>query len=176
MSSFLSSLIQTLNSWFASGTHLPLCLTALRKFLNNEVKWLHVQTHVLFILGQFQTLEILHFFYPFRCITDARDGLDWTLVLRSHIKVRDYETIWLQINIGLGWVRLLKERTQWHRVPRTNLLSQFPVHVLSLHIWVYGMWCSSSTCTPMSLPSFPDTTGNFLFTLGKGPLVYMSPK
>lgn len=49
---------QTPHSWFASGTHLPLYLTGLRRFLNNEVKGSLVQTH-LPILEWFQTLEIL---------------------------------------------------------------------------------------------------------------------
>lgn len=58
---FLCRLIETLNSWFVSGTHLPLCLTAPRKFLNNEVEGSHVQTYLhLPNLGWFQTLEILN--------------------------------------------------------------------------------------------------------------------
>lgn len=60
-SRFLCRLIETLNSWFVSGTHLPLCLTAPRKFLNNEVEGSHVQTYLhLPNLGWFQTLEILN--------------------------------------------------------------------------------------------------------------------
>lgn len=120
-------------------------------------------------LGSFQTIEILDFFLILldKCVTDARDGLDWILISRGPIQVRD----WDLILSTLGWARIGSSKNEFTCMVYL-VLTCCPNSCAWPEPCIYvfmGGHVPLSTCASMSLPSFPDTTGNFLITLVKGP-------